>query len=380
MESPHIPSHYQILSTREGYLDLQISGDWVIGNSLPSLDTVKKALYQQQNISHIVIDSSALGKWDSRLVSFILLLSENLNNNNIDLDITALPSGIQSLLHLATMVPVRKGVHKTEYQPSFAERIGNKSLNSLAETHKFITFTGEVWLSLFRFIHGKARFRKQDFWLIVQQCGPDALPIITLISLLMGLILAFMGAIQLRLFGADIYVANLVAIGMSREMGAMMTAIIMAGRTGAAFAAKLGTMQVNEEINAFKTMGIAAIDFLVLPRVLALTLMMPLLTLYADVIGILGGLCVGVGMMDISLVEYYLQTKQSITLVDWSTGIFKSAIYGFLIASIGCMRGIQCGHSSSSVGDATTSAVVRSIVIIIVTDAIFTLIFERIGI
>jgi len=160
----------------------------------------------------------------------------------------------------------------------------------------------------------------------------------------------------------------------------MMTAIIMAGRTGAAFAAKLGTMQVNEEINAFKTMGIAAIDFLVLPRVLALTLMMPLLTLYSDVIGILGGLCVGVGLMDISVVEYYLQTQQSITLLDWSTGIFKSAIYGFLIATIGCMRGIHCGHSSSSVGDATTTAVVRSIVTIIVADAIFTLLFESLGI
>jgi len=154
----------------------------------------------------------------------------------------------------------------------------------------------------------------------------------------------------------------------------------MAGRTGAAVAAKLGAMQVNEEINAFKTMGIAAMDFLVLPRILALTLMMPLLTIYSDVIGILGGLFVGISMMDISVVEYYLQTKQSITLIDWSTGIFKSTVYGLLIAVIGCMSGIQCGRSASAVGTATTTAVVRSIVIIIVTDAIFTLLFESLGI
>jgi len=377
---PHTTSQFQILVTNTTCLELQISGDWVIGNTIPSLDKVKESLSQYQNITQVIISSHTLGLWDSRLVSFILLLTENLNKKNIELDITGLPAGIQSLLKLATTVPERKGVEKTDHQPSIAEHIGNKAITAISETQNFINFIGEVSLSFVRFSQGKVRFRKQDFWLIVQECGPNALPIITLISLLMGLILAFMGAIQLRLFGADIYVANLVAIGMSREMGAMMTAIIMAGRTGAAFAAKLGTMQVNEEINAFKTMGIAAIDFLVLPRVLALTLMMPLLTLYSDVIGILGGLCVGVGLMDISVVEYYLQTQQSITLLDWSTGIFKSAIYGFLIATIGCMRGIHCGHSSSSVGDATTTAVVRSIVTIIVADAIFTLLFESLGI
>jgi len=377
---PYTASQFQVSATNTTCLELQISGDWVIGNTIPSLDRVKESLYQQHNIKQVVINSTSLGQWDSRLVSFILLLTENLNNNHIELDITGLPPGIQSLLKLATTVPERKGVEKIEQQASIAEQLGNKVISAITETQLFFSFIGEVCLSFVRFSQGKVRFRKQDFWLIVQECGPNALPIITLISLLMGLILAFMGAIQLRLFGADIYVANLVAIGMSREMGAMMTAIIMAGRTGAAFAAKLGTMQVNEEINAFKTMGIAAIDFLVLPRVLALSLMMPLLTLYSDVIGILGGLCVGVGLMDISVVEYYLQTQQSITLLDWSTGIFKSVVYGLLIAIIGCMRGIHCGHSSSSVGDATTTAVVRSIVTIIVVDAIFTLLFESLGI
>jgi len=380
MTQPLLATDYSIVFTNTKYTELQLIGDWVLANSLPCLNIIAEELFTQPNLKQVVINCESLGKWDSRLVSFILLLSEQLSNKNIPLETSSLPSGVQSLIKLATAVPLRKDALKKQYYPSIVEKIGNKAINSMVETEKFLNFMGEVWLSFIRFFRGKARFRKQDFWLIVQESGPEALPIITLISLLMGLILAFMGAIQLRLFGADIYVANLVAIGMSREMGAMMTAIIMAGRTGAAFAAKLGTMQVNEEIDAFKTMGIAAMDFLVLPRILALVLMMPLLTLYANVIGIFGGLCVALGMMDISIVEYYLQTQQSITLVDWSTGIFKSTVFGLLIGVIGCMSGIQCGRSASAVGEATTQAVVRSIVIIIVVDAIFTLLFESMGI
>lgn len=371
---------FSISTTAPKSLSLQLSGSWVIGSIQPSLEIVSNQLKQQQNITHITIDCHSLVDWDSRLVSFVLLLSESLTKQNIILDSSALPAGVQTLIKLATTVPIRKDAAKSHKQTTFVERLGSRAVDSAAEIKAVTTFIGELCLSSIRFTQGKVRFRQQDFWLLIQDCGPSALPIITLISLLMGLILAFMGAIQLRLFGADIYVANLVAIGMTREMGAMMTAIIMAGRTGAAFAAKIGTMQVNEEIDAFKTMGIAAMDFLVLPRVLALTLMMPLLTIYSDVIGMLGGLIVGLGMMDISVIEYFLQTQQSISLVDWSTGVFKSTVFGFLIAIIGCMSGIQCGRSASSVGDATTQAVVRSIVVIIVVDAIFTLLFERLGI
>jgi len=279
MTKPPLKSDYKLVIHNKDHIELQLLGDWVIGKLLPDLKNVTNNLPALQSAQQFVISSDMLGKWDSRLVSFILLLTDYLAKKNIELDISSLPSGVQSLIQLATAVPIRKDALKTQYAPSIVEQIGSKALNTLSEVEKFVNFIGETWLSFIRFTRGKARFRKQDFWLIVQQCGPGALPIITLISLLMGLILAFMGAIQLRLFGADIYVANLVAIGMSREMGAMMTAIIMAGRTGAAFAAKLGTMQVNEEIDAFKTMGIAAMDFLVLPRVFALILMMPILTL-----------------------------------------------------------------------------------------------------
>jgi phospholipid/cholesterol/gamma-HCH transport system permease protein len=227
---------------------------------------------------------------------------------------------------------------------------------------------------------GKAQFRGQDFWLVVQECGPNALPIVALISFLIGLILAFVGVVQLQLFGAQIYIANLVGLGMAREMGGMMTGIIMAGRTGAAFAAQLGSMQVNEEIDAFKTMGINPIDFLVLPRMLAMIFMMPLLCLYADLLGILGGFFVGVGLMDLSFIEYFEQTRNGISLNDFSVGLFKSAIFGILVALTGCMQGMQCGRSSSAVGQAATAAVVTGIVSIVVADSVLTIIYDQLGI
>jgi phospholipid/cholesterol/gamma-HCH transport system permease protein len=214
----------------------------------------------------------------------------------------------------------------------------------------------------------------------MQASGSQALPIVSLISGLIGLILAFMGAIQLRQFGAQIYVADLVGIGMTREMGAVMTGIIMAGRTGAAFAAQLGTMQVNEEIDAYTTLGISPMEFLVLPRMLALVLMMPLLCMYADLMGILGGLVVATGMLDVSLVEYVNETRAAVSLTDVALGVVKSGLFGVLIALAGCLRGMQCGRSASAVGDAATSAVVTGIVFIIATDGLLAVITEAIGV
>ena len=185
---------------------------------------------------------------------------------------------------------------------------------------------------------------------------------------------------QLVQFGAQIYVADLVGIAMAREMGALMTAIIMSGRTGAAFAAQLGTMQVNEEIDALSTFGLSPMDFLVLPRMIALILMMPLLTIYSDLMGILGGAVVGMGMLKLSAVEYINQTVNGVGLTDFAVGIFKSSVFGVLVAISGCMRGIQCGRSASAVGLAATSAVVTAIVFLVVTDGIFAVLTNALGI
>ena len=206
------------------------------------------------------------------------------------------------------------------------------------------------------------------------------LPIVTLISVLIGLILAFVGAVQLEMFGAQIYVANLVGLGMAREMGAMMTGIIMAGRTGAAFAAQIGTMQVNEEIDALQTMGISPMDFLVMPRMIALIVMMPLLCLYANFMGILGGMFVGMSMLDISFAQYLEQTRSAISMTDFSLGLVKSVVFGVIVAMSGCLRGIQCGRSSTAVGNAATSAVVTGIVLIVIFDSLLTVIYSFLGI
>ena len=259
-------------------------------------------------------------------------------------------------------------------------QIGESAIVFGRSVVEMLGFIGEATVAFMRLLKGKARFRRSDFTLTIQQCGVQALPIVSLISLLIGLILAFVGAVQLMMFGAQIYVASLVGISMVRVMGAIMAGIIMAGRTGAAFAAQLGTMQVNEEIDALKTMGISPMEFLVLPRMLALVLMMPLLCIYADLMGILGGLIVGVFMLDLSAVEYFNQTKASVTLNHFWIGLFHGAVFGVLVALAGCLRGLQCGRSASAVGDAATSAVVTGIVSIIVATAIITIICNVLGI
>jgi phospholipid/cholesterol/gamma-HCH transport system permease protein len=258
--------------------------------------------------------------------------------------------------------------------------VGAAALAAAAEAREFLAFLGEAALALGRVAVRRGRYRRVDLLIEIQEAGARALPIVTLISFLVGLIMAFVGAVSLQQFGAGIYVANMVAVAMAREMGAMMTAIIMAGRTGSAYAAQLGTMNVSQEIDALGTMGIPPMDFLVVPRMLALSLMMPLLAVYSDFVGILGGALVGTSMLDLSLAQYWEQTKGAITVTDFATGVGKSVVFGVLVALAGCMEGIRAGKSASAVGDAATAAAVTSIVYVIVADGIFAVVFHVLGI
>jgi phospholipid/cholesterol/gamma-HCH transport system permease protein len=276
-------------------------------------------------------------------------------------------------------VPARPDTGVRVAKPSWLARVGTATIDVVRGGATTLGFVGETVIALARFAVGRARYRRSDLMLILQEVGAQALPIVSLISFLVGVILAYVGAVQLRQFGAQIYVADLVGIGMTREMGAMMAAVIMAGRTGAAFAAQLGTMQVNEEVDALTTLGIAPMEFLVLPRILALGFMMPLMCLYADLLGLLGGMVVGIGMLDLGVVEYYVRTIEAISIADCVAGLIKASVFGVLIAMAGCLRGIQCGRSSAAVGAATTSAVVTGIVLIVVSDAITTVVFDLIG-
>jgi phospholipid/cholesterol/gamma-HCH transport system permease protein len=276
-------------------------------------------------------------------------------------------------------VPATPGRRSSKPEPVLA-RVGDAAIAWWIGCGDTLAFIGEACLSLLRLFAGKARFRRSDFLLVVQDCGARSLPIVALINLLVGLILGFVGAIELRRFGAQIYVADLVGIGMLRDIAPIMTGIIVTGRTGASFAAQLGTMEANEEIDALRTLGIPPMEFLVLPRLLALCLMMPLLCLYADLLGIVGGLVVAGGMLGISPIQYLLETKGAIHLNDLFLGLFMSAVFGVLIAIAGCMRGIRSGRSASAVGEATTSAVVTGIVSIVVATAIITAISYVLGI
>jgi phospholipid/cholesterol/gamma-HCH transport system permease protein len=352
----------------------------MIGARLPSPDEIRISAEDQPRARLVTLDASAVLRWDSSFLTFLSRVSAICAEHGIAANMENLPEGIRRLLALASAVPERKGARKTGEKEGFLALVGENVIAFRDAAGEMLAFIGEISIAVWRSLRGRARFRVSDFMVVVQQCGVNALPVVSLISLLVGLILAFVGAVQLRLFGAQIYVASLVGIAMVRVMGAIMTGIIVAGRTGASFAAELGTMQVNEEIDALQTMGIPPTEFLVLPRILALALMMPLLCLYADLMGILGGLIVGVSMLDLNLMEYLIQTRDSLTLTNVWIGLVHSAVFGVLVALAGCLRGMQCGRSASAVGGATTSAVVTGIVSIIVATAFITIICNTLGI
>jgi phospholipid/cholesterol/gamma-HCH transport system permease protein len=374
-----VPGEIGFSRPRHGALLVKLSGDWTIEQDIPSVEEVQKQVAELP-VHNLAFDAQHLGRWDSGLIIFLLKLLEQCGRRLIEVDRGGLPQGVQNMLDLATAVPEKKDARKAAERKPFLVQVGEASTDIARSMGALITFLGDSSIAFAKFLVGKARFRRVDLWLTIQQCGVEALPIVSLISFLVGLILAFVGAIQLLMFGAQIYVANLVGIAMAREMGAIMTGIIMAGRTGAAFAAQIGTMQVNEEIDALSTMGISPMEFLVLPRMLALIVMMPLLCLYSDLMGILGGVVVGVGMLDLSLAQYIKQTQASLNLTHFGLGVFKSGVFGVLVAISGCLRGMESGRSASAVGNAATSAVVTAIVLIVVTDGLFAVITNILGI
>ncbi len=364
---------------REGELLVVLSGSWRLASSLPSADELIKQIDPDQ-VLRIAFETNELKDWDSGLLTFLIKVNQFCFQNKIQFEAQGLPEGARRLLKLAAAVPEREGARRKPRKEAFLDLIGAKTIVFWRSTMEMVDFLGEASVAFGRLLTGRASFRRSDLVLVLQECGVQALPIVSLISVLVGLILAFVGAIELKMFGAQIYVADVVGIGMVRIMGAIMTGIIMAGRTGASFAAQIGTMQVNEEIDALQTLGISPVEFLVLPRMVALIVMMPLLCLYADLMGIVGGIVVGTGMLDLGLTEYLNRTWEAVTMTQFWIGLFHGAVFGVLVAMAGCLRGMQCGRSASAVGEATTSAVVTSIVAIIVATAMVTFACQVLGI
>jgi phospholipid/cholesterol/gamma-HCH transport system permease protein len=361
-------------------LKVILSGHWKLGGELPGADQVQQTLEGKPGVRNLVFDTRELANWDSGLLTFLMNLGTLCSRRQIHLNRDGLPQGAKKLLELALAVPEKKDARTAEARVSFLTYLGNQTVDFFRSAGEMLEFLGDTVVAVLRFLRGRARYRRADLGLIMQACSAQALPIVSLICFLVGLILAFIGAIQLKLFGAQIYVADLVGIAMVRLMAAIMTGIVMAGRTGGAFAAQLGTMQVNQEIDALKTLGVSPMEFLVLPRMLALALMMPLLCLYANLMGILGGMVVGVGMLNIGFIEYYNETVKAVGLWNLGIGLFSGMVFGVIVALAGCMRGMQCGRSASAVGEAATSAVVTAIVGIIVSTAVITVLCNFLGI
>jgi phospholipid/cholesterol/gamma-HCH transport system permease protein len=371
-----------ILATDSSESDLQVtlSGDWLLGRELPGADPVIDSLRRQPRPTRLCFDSSRLGRWDSGLITMLVALHRSAAANGVAVDDSGLPEGARKLVALAFAVKEREGARRAKARKSLVQQIGESVQASSEHARELVTFMGELVLSCRRFLGGTATYLRSDLVQHIQEAGAEAFPIVSLISFLIGMIFAFVGVMQLNMFGAGIYTADLVAVAMIREMAPIMTAIIMAGRTGASYAAQIGTMKVNEEVNSLTTLGINPIDFLVTPRVIALVLMMPLLTMYASLMGILGGMVVGLSMLDVSLVQYVEQSLNSVKLNYLLGGLFKCIVYGSLVAMAGCQQGIACGSSAMAVGQATTKAVVTGIVLIVVSASILTVIYINLGI
>jgi phospholipid/cholesterol/gamma-HCH transport system permease protein len=351
-----------------------LAGDWALGRGTPRSDELFAGWRGGESravpsVRVVRFDTMALGSWDSSLLIFLLQVRDQCEARDVEFDATGLPERVARLVALARAVPERT-VAVAAPRPHVVARLGQATLSAWQAWLAAVTFTGQVAEAFTRLLLRRFRLRWRDFWVVVQSNGSGALPIVTVIALLVGVIIAFLGVVVLRRFGAGYYVSYLVGYGMLREMGALMTGIIMAGRTGAAFAAELGSMKVSEEIDAYTTLGLSPIEHLVLPRVLGLFVMMPLLVIYADFVGIAGGMIVAITLLDLSTTQFMGGLLTVVTLSDALLGVVKATIFGLIIGMAGCMRGLQTGPDAAAVGRAATSAVVLGITLIILANAV----------
>lgn len=374
MSAAHEQSKASVSSKLDGeVLELALSGQWRITESRPSWETVLDG--RSPKVVRVSVTESE--RWDSSLLLFLFEVEQWCVATGATFDARALPKKIRSLLE-QLMTSHGRSVPE-DRSPSFLGIVGEATMELTHKVRTMLQFVGEVVIGVMRVWKRPGKFRWRDCLDEMLQCGAMALPIVSVISFLVGVTLAYTGALVLRQYGGDIYVADLIGMAVCREMGAVMTAVVLAGRTGAAFAATLGNMKANEEIDALETLGISPVDFLVLPRMLALAVMMPLLTLYADALGILGGMTVASAVLNIPPAAYWVEMGTIVGLSDVSVGVIKALSFGLIVGFSGCLRGLQAERSAAGVGRAATSAVVTSILLIVVADAVFAVLFNVVG-
>lgn len=360
-----------------GALQLELRGIWRVGEPLPAPALVGREI-EAERPDQLRFDTRGVQAWDSALVAFAARVLAIAGAAGVAVDRSGLPAGVQRLLALVEASPAQRTPARQQ-RASLLTGIGTRALAHRDTVTEVLAAIGGLTVALGRLVVGRAKFRSSDLWIQIRACGASALGIVSLVVGLVGLIIAFISAEELKSYGASLYVANLVGIAIVRELGAVMSAIVVAGRTGAAFAAELGTMRVTQEIDALTTLGLSPVEFLVVPRVLAVTLMLPLLCVYADVVGVLGGAVVGIGIMHVAPRLYFDQTVHAVSIKDLFGGLVKAATYGFLIGSVGCFMGLRAGRSAAAVGRAATSAVVAGIVLVIAACGLYSLAFYRLG-
>ena len=354
---------------------VKIGGDWRLSGPVLSWDNV----LGESRATSVRVVPEGLGTWDTSLVLFLVHGRAWCAERKMGFEIGALPANLQTLLQQVAAEGAVKPASQARVLSNWA-LAGKAALNLVRAGKENVSFVGECTLGFLGAARHPRRFRWMDCFFEMQQCWALSLPIVSLVSFLVGVILAFQAAIQLQQFGANIFVADLVGLAVVREMGPMMAAVVLAGRTGAAFAAQLGNMKVSEEIDALQTLGISPVDFLALPRLLAVGVMMPVIAVYANVLGVLGGLFVAATMLDIPASAYWIETQARVGLLDVSSGLIKSVFFGVAVGLAGCLRGLQCERSAAGVGSATSSAVVTGILLIILADALFAVVFNVLGI
>lgn len=346
--------------------------------SLQNLATIRtefRSLLASMKPSRLTVDLTGVAYLDSAGALALLEMDRYAGEASIPCEFSNMSDEIRGILGLIDRTAVMSPSLLPEKDDEGAiVHIGEAGLKVINDFASIVTFLGDLLMALYHALLHPRSVRWPDFLFYVKRAGLDGLPIVALLSFLLGMIIAFMSSLQLKQFGANLYVASLVGFGMVRELGPIMTAIIIAGRSGSAFAAEIGTMMVNEEVDALVTMGFNPTRFLALPKVLAAMLVVPLLTLYADLFGIMGGMVVGVLGFDLTIYTYLNQTVKSITIFDVVSSLVKAVVFAVLIAGIGCQRGFRVRGGAEAVGTFTTSAVVAGLFLIIVADSLFAII------
>ncbi len=354
-------------------LEVALGGPWRLSAETPRWSTV----LGEARPARVRLSADGVSHWDTSLVVFLGEAQRWCGEAGVGCDTAPLPEKMR-LLSGQFEASMRTAGHD-DHSQSLVVEVGLSTRSAMRQARDFLQFVGECWIDTVRLVTGRTGLRWNDCLGEMQKCGAMALPIVSLISFLVGVTLAYSGSIVLKRFGGEIWVADLIGVAMTREMGALITGIVLAGRTGAAFAAEIGSMKANEEIDALSTLGISPVRFLVIPRVIALGLMMPLLALYAICLGILGGMAVAFATLNIPPAAYWVEMLTIVDMSDVVVGMIKAVTFGLIVGLSGCLRGLQSARNASGVGHAATSAVVTAILLIIVADAIFAVLFNAIG-